>query len=81
MLAQEVDHFVDMYEKTKDLPMERIYTFHEEEGNEECGIKPGGIDFIHPNTLSNAYIAQIFLKQILTSHLIQKCTSKMSKMV
>jgi len=66
ILAQEADYFVDMYEKTKDIPLDRIYTFHEEEGNEECGINPGGIDFVHPNSLGNAYIAQVFLKELFT---------------
>jgi lysophospholipase L1-like esterase len=54
--------FVNMFEEFEKLHKDRFFTF-ESTGNPDAGIKPGELDFIHPNQLGNAYIAKILLEQ------------------
>lgn len=55
---------VDLFSKYSKLDLEKIFTFVCEDGNSDAGIKPGEIDFSHPNQMGNAYIAKILLKEI-----------------
>jgi len=63
-LKDEVDVFIDLHSEMKNLPLGQFYTFVCQTGNEDAGIKPGGKDFLHPNTKGNAYMAQVFLKSV-----------------
>ena len=54
--------FVDLFRKYKQLDLKRFFTFISG-GNEVAGMKPGDIDFAHPNQLGNAYIAKIILEE------------------
>lgn len=56
--------FIDLFELTAKIDKSDMFTFISEDGNPEMGIEPGAIDFAHPNTLGNAYIAKILLKEI-----------------
>lgn len=55
--------FVDLFKIYSHLNLEKIFTLKSEEDAEE-NVKAGDIDPAHPNILGNAYIAQIFLKEI-----------------
>lgn len=55
--------FIDMHCQYRQFPLQKFFTFVSE-GNPEAGIKPGEIDFCHPNQLGNAYIAKVLLKEI-----------------
>jgi len=55
--------YVDLFYKYQELDLAKIYTFVSE-GNSAEGIKPGDIDWGHPNQLGNAYIAKILLEDI-----------------
>ena len=57
--------FIDLYDKFRTLPLDRLYTFISE-GNEVTGEKPGDTDPDHPNQLGNAYIAKVLLQEIFT---------------
>jgi len=54
---------IDMFEEFRNLDLSRFYTF-ESRGNDAVGIKPGDIDFVHPNQLGNAYIAKVILNKV-----------------
>ncbi len=54
--------YVDLFSLYQQYPLSRCYTFISEEGNPYAGIEPGGIDWLHPNQLGNAYIAKIVLE-------------------
>lgn len=58
----EVDIFTDLHSEMKGMPLESFFTFISKEGNDKAGIKPGEIDYLHPNVRGNAYLAQLFLK-------------------
>lgn len=64
LILKENVKFVELFNLYLDFPLKRIFTFIEEEGNPEAGIKPGGLDWGHPNQLGNAYIAKVQLKEI-----------------
>lgn len=53
--------FIDLFLEYKKFDTERFFTFVSI-GNEHAGLKPGDIDFLHPNQLGNAYIAKIVLE-------------------
>lgn len=55
---------LDLYSKYAKLDLKKFFTFTSENGNEDMGVKPGGLDFGHPNQLGNAYIAKILLREI-----------------
>ncbi|MBU0976191.1 MAG: GDSL-type esterase/lipase family protein [Patescibacteria group bacterium] len=55
---------VDLFEEFKAHDLEKFFTFISENGNDVAGIKPGDIDYLHPNQLGNAYIAKILLKEV-----------------
>jgi len=59
-----VDIFTDLHELMREEPLEKFFTFISENGNEDAGIKPGEIDYCHPNMYGNAVMAQYFLKSI-----------------
>lgn len=58
--------FINMFEEYKQFDLKQLFTFVEHSGNEVMGIKPGDIDFAHPNSLGNAYIAKILLNQLFS---------------
>jgi len=55
---------IDLFSKYAKLNLKKFFTFIEISGNEDAGIKPGELDYSHPNQLGNAYIAKILLKEI-----------------
>lgn len=52
--------FVNLFEKYQKFDLVRFFTFVSG-GNEVVGIKPGEIDYLHPNQLGNAYVAKVIL--------------------
>lgn len=54
--------FIDLFELYQQSDLDRFFTF-KSIGNEVVGIKPGELDFLHPNQLGNAYIAKVILKE------------------
>ncbi len=56
--------FINMFEIYQQFDLDKFFTFISEYGNKEIGIKPGEVDFQHPNSLGNAYIAKIILKEV-----------------
>lgn len=54
---------INMLEAFENYPLDKFFTFVSS-GNEVVGIKPGELDYIHPNQLGNAYIAKVFLDRI-----------------
>ena len=62
---KDVDqNFTNLFEESKNFPMERIYTFVSEQDIPEEKVKKGEIDFWHPNQLGNAYIAKVILDKV-----------------
>jgi lysophospholipase L1-like esterase len=57
---------VDVFNKFLNFDLDKLFTFVSEEGYEDVGldIKPGDIDYFHPNQLGHAYIAKVILKEI-----------------
>ena len=53
-----------MFEIYQQFNLDKFFTFISEFGNEDIGIKPGELDFQHPNALGNAYIAKVVLKEV-----------------
>lgn len=64
LLVDEADIFIDLSSEYKRFPLEEIYTFISENGNEDAGIPKGTIDFAHQNQLGNAYNAKVFLEKV-----------------
>ncbi|CAN5224849.1 hypothetical protein BH09PAT2_BH09PAT2_00610 [soil metagenome] len=62
-LSGEADIFVDLWSETQQFPLKDMFTYISD-GNDDVPMKPGDIDYLHPNPLGNAYIAKVFLKQI-----------------
>lgn len=56
--------FINLFEEYKNFDLKRIYTFKGENGNPIMGISAGDINFAHPNSLGNAYIAKVLLKKL-----------------
>lgn len=54
---------INMFQELGKFDYQKFFTFISD-GNENAGIKPGEIDFIHPNVLGNAYIAKILLNKV-----------------
>lgn len=54
---------VDLFLEFQKLDLVKLYTLVNTDGNSIAGIKPGEIDFFHPNKLGNAYIAKIILEK------------------
>jgi len=54
--------FVDTYNEMLKFNLNRFFTF-KSTGNPVLGIKPGDLDFVHPNQLGNAYITKIILEK------------------
>ena len=63
LFPKDRSDFLNMYEEHKKFNIAKFYTFVSEE-NVEAGIKEGDIDFLHQNTLGNAYIAKVILEKI-----------------
>lgn len=59
---KEIPH-INMFDELKQYQLPKMFTFVSS-GNAVVGIKPGDIDFIHPNQLGNAYIAKILLEKL-----------------
>lgn len=57
------DNFINLFNRSDSFPKERIYTFSSEENPIE-NIKEGDLDYWHPNSLGNAYIAKVILKEV-----------------
>ncbi|OGF24877.1 hypothetical protein A2331_03370 [Candidatus Falkowbacteria bacterium RIFOXYB2_FULL_34_18] len=57
---------VDMYSAFSQLELDKFFTFKytKDDIDAIAGIKVGDIDFGHPNSLGNAYVAKIMLKEI-----------------
>jgi hypothetical protein len=53
---------INLFELYSQYDLKKFFTFISS-GNEDLEIKPGEIDFLHPNQLGNAYIAKIILKE------------------
>lgn len=53
---------IDVYGQMQVLNLNRFFTFASP-GNPEVNMKPGDIDYMHPNPLGNAYIAHYILKE------------------
>ncbi|KKU29064.1 MAG: hypothetical protein UX80_C0006G0006 [Candidatus Amesbacteria bacterium GW2011_GWA2_47_11b] len=53
----------DLFTEFQKLDLTKLYTLININGNDVAGIKPGGIDFLHPNQLGNAFIAKIILEK------------------
>lgn len=54
---------VDIWEDFENLDLDKFFTFVSL-GNEVVGMKPGDLDFLHPNQLGNTYIAKFILKKV-----------------
>ena len=54
--------FVNLFERYQKFDLKRFFTFVSG-GNEVVGIKPGEIDYLHPNQLGNAYVAKVILAE------------------
>jgi len=54
--------FVDTFSEYSKYELNRLFTV-KSLGNEALGLRPGDIDFVHPNQLGNAYIAKIILEK------------------
>lgn len=65
LLAAESDCFIDLWTLSQQYPLDRMFTFISE-GNKEVGMKAGDTDYLHPNTLGNAFIAKAILKTLFT---------------
>lgn len=55
--------FIDTFRKYREFDLKKLFTFISQQGNPVLGIKPGDIDFAHPNQLGNAYVAKLFLEE------------------
>jgi lysophospholipase L1-like esterase len=55
--------YVDLFHKYQKFNLKKFFTFISE-GDPDAGLKVGELDKEHPNTLGNAYIAKILLKDI-----------------
>lgn len=53
---------IDLFEKMQAHELPRLFTFASP-GNPEVNMKPGDIDYMHPNPLGNAYIAHYILRE------------------
>jgi len=54
--------FVDTFKEYSKYDLKKFFTF-KSLGNDALKMKPGSIDFVHPNSLGNAYIAKIILEE------------------
>ena len=63
LFPQPKVQFLNLYKIFQQYSLNKFFTFVSS-GNPEVGIKPGEIDFLHPNQLGNAYLAEILLKEI-----------------
>lgn len=63
LFLKEKVQFIDLFSLYQQYPLSRCYTFVSEGGNPVAGIEPGGLDWLHPNQLGNAYIAKVVLEQ------------------
>ena len=54
--------FINTFEEYAKFDLKKFFTF-KSTGNPALGLKPGDIDFVHPNQLGNAYIAKIILEK------------------
>jgi lysophospholipase L1-like esterase len=57
---------IDLFTEYKQYDLDKLYTFVVEFPQElaSMGLLEGGIDYLHPNTLGQAYIAKILLDKI-----------------
>lgn len=57
---------IDMYSAFSQLELDKFFTFKytKDDADVTAGINAGDFDFSHPNSLGNAYIAKIMLKEI-----------------
>ncbi len=55
--------FIDLFERYRSYDLNRFYTFTSS-GNDVLGLRPGDVDYVHPNQLGNAYIAKVLLEDI-----------------
>jgi lysophospholipase L1-like esterase len=56
--------FVDVFNAMKKYDLKKIFNFVSG-GNDVVGMKPGDIDFLHPNQYGNAVIAKILVEELL----------------
>lgn len=54
--------FINLFDNFLQLDLTKLYTLTSP-GNEVVGIKPGELDFLHPNVEGNLIIAQHFLQE------------------
>ncbi len=57
-------HFLNLYKELEKYDVSKFFTLINNFGNPANNLKPGEIDFVHPNVLGNAYIAKIILEQV-----------------
>lgn len=62
LFPQPKTQFINLFEIYQQFDLEKLFTF-KSDGNEVVGIKPGELDFLHPNQLGNAYIAKVILEE------------------
>lgn len=55
--------FVNLFEELQKFNLEGFFTFISPWGITALGMKPGEIDWVHPNQLGNAYIAKVILEK------------------
>lgn len=55
---------IDLLKAFAEFDLQRLYTFRLDEDDDLTGEKAGDIDSTHPNTLGNAYVAALLLKEI-----------------
>lgn len=55
---------IDIFKLFENQNLNDLYSFINVDGNEVWEIKPGGIDYIHPNILGNRLIAEEILSKI-----------------
>ena len=53
---------IDTFSEYSKFALSRFFTF-KSTGNPVLNLKPGDIDYVHPNQLGNAYIAKIILEK------------------
>lgn len=55
--------FVNLFEELQKFNLSKFFTFISPWGISALGMKPGEIDWVHPNQLGNAYIAKVILEK------------------
>lgn len=61
--------FLDIYSEFRKYDLKKLFTYIHQWENEDWGLKPGDIDFIHCNEIGNQIIAEKMLKELFDTDL------------